>query len=106
MSKETITRIHTEDTDRTYEFPCKDNPQLWNVELRIACVGENGHDYLAPSSLVKASVYLERATLEEAGLLPRKDTKEVKAPPLETVEDMIIRLLEHLGYFPCEHGEG
>lgn len=98
---ETIKRITTADTQQTYELGNGEVPQLWEVRLSIACISDAGTNY---GHSEKACIHLERETLENAGLLPRSDSGPKNAPSQdETAEDLAIRLLEHLGYYPCEH---
>ena len=101
--KKTVVRITTADTRKTYEFP-GDHPQIWEVKLTIEEIGVDGnydrfrtgyHSY--PAKVV----YLELETLQNAGLkpIPKEETEKL---PTETAEDLIIRLLEHVGVFPAE----
>ena len=100
--KESIVRITTADTKKTYEFPHKANPQLWEVKLSMVSVTFNGSSYAHMSA--EKIIYLERETLENAGLLPNNKYESVTSKePEETAEDLIIRLLEHVGYYPCQH---
>jgi len=103
--KKTIVRITTEATEgvdsKTFELPDETAPQLWAVELRIKSVGRNGnHNFDRFASVVK-TIYLEREVLELHGLVgkrPEPADPEVQAQP--TAEDLIIQLLELVGYFP------
>ncbi len=101
MSLKNVMRITTEDTKKTYEFPGEDNPQLWAVQLQIDRVDGGGHAYFNSHLRIPKTIHVERETLENAGLLPMK--KEIKdASPTETPEDLILRLLEHVGVYPSE----
>ena len=104
MAIKTVVRITTTDTKKTYEFPSeKGHPNLWQVSLTVQFIDKNGRvsrpsTYEPPSGIV----HVERKTLEDAGVLPMAHDRKTKDEgPTETVEDLIIRLLEHVGYYPC-----
>lgn len=103
MAIKNVVRITTTDTKKTYEFPGEDNPELWEVSLTIRNINHNGHvsppTTSTPHNYPKGIVHIERKTLENAGVLPMARERE-KEEPTETAEDLIIRLLEHLGYYP------
>jgi len=102
MSAKSVVRITTEDTGRTYEFPDKDNPQIWGVQLKIDSVSTHGATNFSSYSTTRV-IHVERETLENAGLLPMSEKdKECKDEPQETAEDLILRLLEHVGFYPVE----
>ena len=107
--KESFVRITTADTKKTYEFPNKDNPPLFEVSLKICPIQANGgacYDVYQYTQINK-SVHLELETLLRAGLEPyHHKAKENDPEPTETAEDLIIRLLETVGYYPCPHDEG
>lgn len=101
MAIKNIVRITTTDTKRTYEFPSeKGHPQLWEITLIINDIDKNGRVSTPSYNPPKGLVHVERKTLEDAGVLPMARERETEAPT-ETVEDLIIRLLEHVGYYPC-----
>lgn len=106
--------ITTADTGKTYRYD-HNNPvetQLWEVTLNISCVdsktGRSWYvaDVVSPISRAHppVTIYLERETLENAGLLPVRSASknDQDEEPTETAEDLLIRLLEHLGYYPTE----
>jgi hypothetical protein len=74
--------------------------QLWAVNLSIGFVDrQTGH--VNPHCSTKATVHVERDVLVNAGLLPwcigdKKPTIETE----ETAEQLIIRLLNHVGVYP------
>ena len=100
--KRTVTFITTADTFQVFSFPPnegEENPELWEAELTISYVDprtgySNRHG-------TKGSAYITRRTLELAGCLGTGKPKE-EDPPVETVEDLIIRLLSCVGVFPTE----
>ncbi len=99
--RKVVTYITTADTKETHEFPGKDLPQLWEVGLSIECVDGKGKAFTSTRSIA-ATVYVERQTLVNAGLLPvcgksKEPTPETK----ETAEDLIIRLLEMVDVHPA-----
>jgi hypothetical protein len=96
--RENIVRITTADTKKTYEFP-GDNPQIWEIKLSSSMVGPVGNPQYGFST--DGTIYLERETLENAGLRP-KNKPDTAVSNHETIEDLIIRMLEHLGYYPAE----
>jgi len=95
--------IKTVDTEKEYTFELgktgKENPQLWKVEINIACVDSHGNSCIG-SQGTKGSVYVERETLEDAGLIPRIITKEDEPKKEVLVEDLILGLLEYVGVYP------
>lgn len=98
-----IIRIVTEDTGKTYEFPNGGNPPLWGVKLEIAQVDPFGSTPFNYQRIVSKIIHVERSTLEKAGLNPLlKKNKDELEPAIETIEDLIIRLLEHVGVYPTE----
>ena len=102
MSRETVTRITTVDTKKTYELPDKNAPQLWELALTIACIDERDGSTNTRSGNV-AVIHVERQTLVNAGLMPvANDDKEPTEETKETAEDLCLRLLEHLDVYPVE----
>lgn len=100
MSVKRFARITTQDTKKTYELPSENAPQLWLVELIISNV-EHATGTAIKSAHTKASIHLERQTLVDAGLLPKAEAdKEPTNETRERPEDLILRLLEHVGVFP------
>jgi len=99
--KTTIVRITTEDTKKTYELPGEDVPQLWAAEISVTCVDKYGY-HTTPNSN-KKTIYLERQTLVDHGMLPQSHTDEKPPVPVApTAEDLILQLLECVGVFPEE----
>lgn len=96
--KETIVRITTADTKKTYEFPNKNNPQLWEVTMETRCVQVDGS--INPSSSIKETLYYERQSLVDAALLPQGRNDSPPPIPPRTLEDMFAEILEHMGVFP------
>ncbi len=98
--KEEIVRITTDDTGKTYEFPGEGNPQIWQVNLQMEALNQLGN---AHPTCTEKTVYIERETLEKAGLVPFTNTKpDVRYEPTETAEDLIIRLLEMCEVYPAK----
>ena len=103
--KKTITYITTADTKKTYEYPPKEgvkNPTLNEVLLTYDFVDESGRS--SPSNRCtynSTSIFLERESLERAGILPIAYESEV-AEVTETAEDLILRLLEMVDVHPNE----
>lgn len=102
MSSKSIVRITTEDTKKTYEFPNEENPPICAVKIEISSIDPGGNSYFGSvSSSITKIVHLELETIENAGLRPmRKDRKDES--PTETPEDLILRLLEHVGVYPVD----
>ncbi len=101
--KRVYTEITTADTKKTYVMDKKYgiNPQLWEASISIKHVSDNGYtdSYISRTE----SIYLERETLEKAGLLPfTVDRDQPKPETVETAEDLIIRLLNHVGFYPTQ----
>jgi hypothetical protein len=107
MSETNIRRITTDDTKKTYEFvnqkPTGDFPQLWRMEVSVSAFEKSGQyvnrGYPIPSRIL----IVERQTLVDRGLIPphTTDTKPPENPP-ETLEDLILRLLDMVGVRPNE----
>jgi hypothetical protein len=106
--KKTITYITTADTKKTYEFPDEEakNPEIVEIKLFLGFAKEDS-GYVRTSSYSypeypKAIIYVERQTLENAGILPLGDyaSQSEKEEPTETPEDLILRLLEMVGVNP------
>ncbi len=102
MSSKNVVRIITEDTKKTYEFPGKDNPRLYSVELKITAIGSNGQPKYG--IVCTKHIHLEENTLLKAGLLQAqyRGPREAEAPTTETPADLILRLLKHVGVYPVE----
>lgn len=103
--KKQFVEITTYDTKKTYHFSADGkakNPQLWEVKLQIGTVGSQGHTKYGLSG--NDSIYLERQTLEDAGLIPLDPSKTIKDTGAEvrTPEDLILELLEIVGVYPQE----
>jgi len=100
--KQQIVRITTADTKKTYEFPPKApfvNPDIWEVSLMLRGVGNDGQTKYGFVQQSASKIFVELSTLQAAGVTPR-NCKEVSEKQEETVEDLIIRLLEHVGHYP------
>lgn len=101
MSRETVTRITTADTGKTYELPDKSAPQLWEIELSIGRVDR--YSGIVGTRSKGNLIHVERQTFVNAGLMPvAKGDKKVTEETKETAEDLCLRLLEHLGVYPEE----
>lgn len=100
MSREHLVRITTVEGN-TFTFPDDENiPPLWHVEMTIRKVGHNG---AAESyKLSETNIFVELETLQKAGLAPHVARDAPKAEPEETPADLMVRLLELLGYYPNE----
>ena len=97
MTATQVTEITT-DKGKMYRFPCIDNPQLWAVELRIACVGDNGKHHA--KQFTTAVIHVERQTLVDHGLAPLTPVDAPIPVPAPTTEDLILQLIEHVRVFP------
>lgn len=107
--KKQVTYITTWDTNETYEFSSdqlyNDNPQLYEVSMTLLPVGTNGNsygiDFHQDESINVQPVYIELDTVLKAGLKPYQYKKKEDEPQQEeTAEDLMIRLLETLGFYP------
>ena len=98
--KKTVVRITTEDTKKTYELPGEDTPQLWAAEISVAAVDQYGHNRNPDSC--KKTIYLERQTLIDHGLIGKMQETKDQSVPAPTAEDLILQLLECVGVFPEE----
>jgi len=107
QKKVTKTYITTEDTKETYTFPPDDGveqPQLWEVVVYVLPVEKKTgissggiNSYSTPNG----AIYLERQTLVNHGMMPVVYPGD--KPPADnpsTAEDLIIQLLETVGYYP------
>ena len=105
--REDIVRITTHDTGKTYEFvkygkPNESAPRLFKCDMKISPLNENGQEW-GNDSICNATIYLELDTLINAGIRQKQMAKGTSHPePTETVEDLLIRLLESVGYYPAE----
>ena len=90
--------IKTSDTKKEYEFEVgksdKDRPQLWEVEIKIACVDDDGSSSIDRYS-ENRFIYVERETLENHGLVPR-EIKSKEALPKKSTEDLMLEFLERV----------
>lgn len=83
-----------------YRLGHEGTPQLWAVELRISPVGDHG--YMQMPNGASATVFVERGTLQEHGLLPRPKTAAKENPSdVKPVEELILELLSHVGVYPA-----
>ena len=104
--------ITTEDTKKTYEYPAdkgQSNPPLWEVELRISVVDTQGH--ASPINKYTSSsgtIFVERQTLVDRKMLPYICGVDKKPPEdnTPTAGDLIIQLLESVGFYPNEAERG
>lgn len=87
------------------DLPLAKGQQIWAVQLKIECVSEHTGSATFGSHHGNRTtvVHVTREPLEACGLLPetRKD-KPQKADEPETVEDLVLRLLHHVGVYPTE----
>ncbi len=96
--KETIVRITTADTKKTYELPGKDIPQLWEVTMTVKGIEDNGKTSGYPS--INETLYYERQSFVDAVLLPVWKGDQPTPIPPRTLEDMFAEILKHIGIFP------
>ena len=101
MSRQTIVRITTADTKKTYDLPGKDIPQLWKAKLSLHSINRDGANSLSYPE-AEVDVYLERQTLIDRGLVSKRSIDTPKPDPSPTMEDLIIELLERVGVYPTE----
>jgi hypothetical protein len=104
IMKKTVVRITTADTRKTYEFPSPEHPQIWEAKISLEQIGNDGNyaqSKCSRHSYPSKTIYLELETLQKAGLKSYKYPNIVELPQ-ETAEDLIIRLLEHVGVYPTE----
>jgi len=102
MSTKNVVRITTEDTKKMYEFPSETSPEIWAVNIRIERLNLNGIVcFNAASYYSEKVIHVEERTLQNAGLIGRPSDKKDE-PIEETPEDLILRLLEHVGVYPVE----
>ena len=101
MKKEII-RITTEDTHKTYEFPSDGNPDLFEVKIRIRPIDSQGKILnIYAYTHTTGTIYVEKDTLLSAGLKPYNYKPKATDPEqTESFEDLFIRMLEHVGYYP------
>ena len=99
MSSKSIVRITTEDTKKTYDFPDESNPQIWAVKLQVDRLSPDGSLSGFSSYQTSKIIHIERETLENARLVPIAEERKDEAAQ-ETAEDLILRLLEHVGVYP------
>lgn len=88
----TVKRIVTTLDGKTIELQ-RGGPQIWQVEIHIAPIDEET-GYVGSKTALRL-VHVTRETLERAGLLQRHEIP--RDAPVETLEDLARRLLEHLG---------
>lgn len=100
MGIEKITRITTDDTQKTYEFPSKEHPQLWQATIEIRFIDHNG--YCTPDNCpTKRDFVLERQTLVDCGMLPVCHAdKELEKPAEDKLRSLLEELLSELGIYP------
>jgi cytochrome oxidase assembly protein ShyY1 len=105
MNEVNIKRITTDDTKKTYEFvnqkPTGDFPQLWRMEVYISALEKSGQYIPRTVTTPFRVLIVERQTLVDRGFLP-PSTSDDKPPekPSETLEDLILRLLDMVGVRP------
>jgi hypothetical protein len=99
--REQNTFITTVDTKKTYKYPQDETP-LWRVRLEVDKVNGSGSIERYFSIAGHATeVYVEEETLRNAGVTGVGVTKKNSDDaPRETVEDLLLRLLEHVDVYP------
>lgn len=103
MAEQHIIRITTNDTKKTYEFidgqSVEGTPELYRLEVKILSGNGNGNFYANPYTAV--SLHVEHETLVKAGhFKPADKSKLVEVT--ETLEDLVLRLLNMVGVRPQE----
>lgn len=100
--REELVRITTHDTEKMYEFPRKGSPALFLVEMRIRPVDRDGAVKNVPQYRhIDNGMYVELDTLLKAGMKPyERKPQEGDPEPVETAEDLMVRLLELVGVYP------
>lgn len=91
----TTTKVTTDDTKKTYDFPSKTNPQIWNLKLVLDGVVDYTGDLNSGHRQEIGSFFVERATLERIGKMPVIETDGEPTPPTpRTVEELLNELLD------------
>lgn len=103
--KKTITYITTVDTKETFQYPRTDNKQqpVYEVSVYFKLVSNStGHaEVVGTYSQPGAIFYITRDTLKKIGHFKPGENEVVKNDlPDETIEDLILRLLEMVGVYP------
>lgn len=102
MSEQHIIRIMTDDTKKTYEFvdghAAEGTPQLHKLEVRI--MSGNGQGNFYDNRFVAANLYVEHETLVNVGRFKPADKSRPEIT--ETIEDLVLRLLDMVGVRPQE----
>ncbi len=102
--RQTLVEMTTADTGKTYRIKIgepNDNPQLWAVTLKCQLI--NRHTGSTDNfGIITREICVERETLEMAGLLPQPVVKGAEKETIETAEDLILRLLNNLGFYPTD----
>lgn len=75
----------------------KDIPSLYQITLSARWISNTG--CVNPSVNIQREIYVEKKTLENAGLFP-KTVEQTKPEETETVESLMYKLLEFLGFYP------
>jgi len=97
-----ITRITTDDTKKTYDFPDASAPaQIWELKLTLTCLSNCYGRLERGTGSTAAVVHLERKTIEDHGLRPRVETRK-NVPVEETPADLAIKFLASIGVYPTE----
>lgn len=87
---------------KMFTFPSHEKQeQLWAIKVDIASIGPNGSEHFVSCS--PKIFHVTRRTLEDCGMIPMcYERVQKKEEPTETVESLILRLLEMVGVFPKE----
>lgn len=96
-----VARVTTLEGNK-YELPrdAKDAPQLWQITCTFRALDDNGR---VPSRGSEVTVIVERETLEKYNVLGIAFPKETSTEaPTETIDDLILRVLEHVGIYAGE----
>jgi len=93
--------IYCADTKKTYEAGDKTRPQLWQLNIAIAYIDEQGH---ALHSQDRIQLCVERQTLVDLDLYPQcgDDKPRPEENKERPIEELILELLGRIGIHPSE----
>lgn len=64
--RQIVTKITTDDTHKTYEFPGDNNPQIWEIEICVRAINkENGQSTGKWGNTVR--LHVEQQSLNQIG---------------------------------------
>ena len=79
------------------EYPNEENDQVWELSLVAKTLAYDGMPSPGKPKSIGGLVHVPRSLLENHGLVPNPETGRISPNEGETLESLLLKILEHIG---------